>query len=410
MNNSFINFIIILFVLFGFIGGFHGASLVVVTSMFFLLIILLAKYWNRFAFSHLKIDKNVSRDKVEFGEKIYYSIQLENRKMLPLLWLRFEDYINENIEFTAKELISNSLGRNLNILKDNISLKWFEKVKRSYEITPKKRGLYYFGKGNIYFNGILGLFQNKLELSHTEDLIVYPQIVPVKFFDINESFIFGSSPKKGWIYKDPLNKVGVRPYQTTDSTKDINWKASARHLQLESNVYEPSYNKEIHLFLYSSESHFWWEQKPGKELELAITCAASLVDRSLREDLRVGFYSNFLTSRGFDRNYIEINPGKNIKQRERILTAMALIRPFSIKKPGYLIREKQNSIKKGATVIIITFGINDSLKKLLYNYNKYYNLIVIKVNKNKGKNLKGIKEFFLEKEGDQDEIEKLELV
>lgn len=410
MRENRINIYLIVVGIIGFLAGVFGSSLLLVASLMTILIISLARLWNKYAFAKLSVKRSLSQQKVEFGQKMYYTIELENRKILPLLSLKFEDKISEGIKFVNQKVLTKVFARNMNKFEDIFSLKWYQRTKRSYEFVPLRRGLYQFGFFKLHYSGIFGLFRNTLNESKSRELIVFPRIVPLSKFGLNESQLFGSKMRKGWIFEDPLNQVGVRPYHRSDNIKQINWKASARHNQLESNIYNPSFDKELHIFLNAPVQGAWWNQTEKNKLELGIICAASIIEYSSKYGYQIGLYTNISSKNHKNSSYISVKPGKDSGQRERLLTNLALLQTFSIGKISRIMEIEAKKIKNGSTVIIISSSLDSELKKMLRYYNRFYQLVLICIGNDPTKErLTGIEQYWTAGGESWDEIKSLEL-
>lgn len=399
----YLEFLIILALL----AAYFNADLLLFSSLMGFILISLAYIWNRFVFAGLKIKKSLSKRKVDIGERVDYILEVENKKILPVLYLKVEDEASGGIQFANKSFMT-VVSKQRNYFHDSYSLKWYEKVRRAYEIRPVRRGLYRFGPGHIYCKDIFGIFKNELNTEGVTELIVYPRIVPLTKLGLEAIKPFGSRMKDGWIYWDRLNRVGVRPYHITDDIRQINWKASARHLQLESDIYKPSFERDVHIFLNVHTGSNWWEGINRNALELSVICAASLVNASIEEGCQAGFYSNG----GYNRNsaFTEIPPSKNPGQRGRIMTALAVLEPIrSVRFSGLLQREKSR-IKPGSTVVIISPVLDEELEQVLSYYKKYYRLIFIGFDDRiADEKLTGIEKYFLNEEETWDEIEAFRL-
>lgn len=403
-----LNIVLIIFAAAGFIAGYYGVPLLAAGCMFFIFIILLSRYWNHNAFSSFDINTGISKSHAEFDEKISFNVELINRKFLPLVWLKLEHRVDKNLVFSAGQLIRENISRSYNFLQDYLSLKWFERVKRKYMFRVRHRGLYFLGQGSIIFNGILGLHYNIKKISRKKSFIVYPRIVPVQFSVIEESQLFGSTPQRGWLHQDRLNRVGTRPYVAADAVRDINWKTSARHNRLETNIYQPSLNKEVHLFLNNIHSRL----ERQKLLEKQVLAAASLAERALRDDYSVGFYSNLIPVRGDERYFIKIKADDNPGQRDKIMSSLALVQNYYILKMNNLMSLTNPALKSGSAVILITDRVTEKLHRILYAYNKNYNLTVLYIGSQKSgeHKLSDIRELRVRGEGAWNEIQNLELV
>ena len=385
-----------------------GYTQVFYTSLISFMTIILAYIWNKYVFSRLTIERKLSKDKIFIGEKVYFEILIQNKKLLPIPFINIKEYVTDGIEFINDKFFFSVPGKKANIYSDKFSLNWYEKVKRKYEILPQHRGYYKFGEGNAFFNGVFGLFKNQTSLSDYTELVVLPRILSADKMDIEIRQLFGSHPAEGWVHRDPLNKVGVRPYQTTDSIKEINWKASARHKKLESDVYKPSYDKEVHIFLSNLTTRDWWEGIIRNRLELAIIYAASLANYGIDNGYQVGLYSDGLIHNS--SRHISLPPGKSSSHKSKILTTLAMIKASNQAKFSEILAQEKKNINSGSTVIIIGSYLSSETKKLINLYKKNYNLHIIKIDSDKSEKNKLTKNtYFVDEEKRWDQIKQLDI-
>lgn len=383
-------------------GFLSGADHLFFGSFFAIFLLYTAKLWNKFIFSGLKIKRFLSRDKVIIGQKIRYYLEIENKKILPVLWLSIHDSITSGINFINSRFLDNRQYKN-SVFHDVFSLRWYERVRRSYEIIPQKRGVFYFGTGVATSYGLFGLFKQQLNINRRIELIVYPRILPVKAVWFNRNTPFGTKMRRGWIFQDPINSVGVRKYRTTDPLKHINWKASARHNQLETYIFNPSYDREVHVFFNGNTNDKFWLIN-NNIFELGIVVTASIVNESIKQGYSTGFYSNCIIRN--QANYTSLPANNGIGQKERILTLLAKLQPHVKGEIDSIMNIEKKRIREGSTVIVITPSIDENLTKILTHYNKTYILVLIKIGKCK-KEIKGINTYCLE-EVNWNEIEKVE--
>ena len=403
------DFSLIIIAIIGIVSIFAGYYLLFFSTFTAIFLISLAQFWNKNIFNKLKIERNLSQKRVNIGDKIYYEIEIENKKFLPVLGLILKDKVTVGIDFINKSFSQKVPGNNFNLFQDLFSLKWYEKVNRKYDFIPKKRGYYRFGEGNLFYSGVFGFYKNKLFDNNYCELIVYPKILNAKKLNVNLKQLFGSSISEGWIHKDPLNKVGVRPYESTDDIKKINWKASARHNKLESNVYKPSYDREINIFLSTLTTENWWEGINSNLLELLIIYAASIANYSLNKGYQVGLYSDGLVKRS--ASSLKLKPGKGSLHKKTLFSNLAMIQPADRMKFSNILYKEKKNIKNSSTIIIILAIINDEILKIINQYRKKYNLsLIIFGDDNKDlKKMKGIKIYKVNREEDWDEIKELGL-
>lgn len=334
-------------------------------------------------------------------------MEIENRKLLPLFWLKIEDKVSRGIKFVNQNFIIDITGKQNNLFQDLLSLRWYENIKRSYEVIAEKRGVYSFGRGRLIYSGFFGLFNKYLSDSDSRELIVYPRVLPLSIPNINFSRPFGRKSSPGWIFKDELNRVGVRPYQMFDQMKDINWKTSARHLQLESNIYKPALDREIHIFLESRTGDRVWHGIDLNRFESGIISVSSLCEYCFKAGYQVGFYSNGLIIN--NSNYTRLRPGKVREQRKRIMTSLAMLRPLNSNNLSRIMQIEKKHIRTGSTVVVITAIMDNELRATLNHYRRGFKIVVIKLGERIKDILKGIEIYYLDEEDDWDEIETIKL-
>ncbi|MFW6266140.1 MAG: DUF58 domain-containing protein [Halanaerobiales bacterium] len=408
MSELKIELLLVLFFLTGLIGFLLNLPLIFYTAAASFLFILLARIWNKYVFHRLNIRRSVSRKRIAIGDKITYQLEIENKKLLPVPGLRIEDKVTGGVEFINNNFFKEVTGTNFNIFHDIFNLRWYERVRRSYEIKVKKRGYYQLGRGRIFYKGLFGLFSNFYEDEKYQDLIVYPRILPANELGLSLQQLFGSKPRQGWLYPDRLNKVGVRPYQTTDDSKRINWKASARHGNLESNIYRPSRDQEYHIFLQSGFSQNWWQGLNQKIMELMVIYAASIANFGLAKGYAVGLYSNGLLKKS--RKHLAIKPEGGQAQKKKILTGLALLQSVSLIDLGKVMEKEKGNVKNNSTVIVINYGMENNLKIALNKYRKKRKVHIVSFSPEiNATEMPGIELHQVRGRKDWDEIQNMEL-
>lgn len=114
--------------------------------------------------------------------------------------------------------------------------------------------------------------------------------------------------------------AGVRDYQTFDSMRSINWKATARTGQLKVNCLECTAEPHVDILLYFEQKNVEWDQK---QEEYAISLAVTYAERFLKEGIKVSVKSN-----GIDKESgksIEIAGGASIQHLRTLDEDMARI-------------------------------------------------------------------------------------
>lgn len=387
------------------ISMLRGSSTVTFAASAIVLFVFGLRYWSEHFNDKMVIKRSLSKTKTFPGQKIFYEVEIENRKLLPVIYMKLRDSVTPGIDFTNKRFVYNMWGSG-NDLTDVFSLKWYERLKKSYEFKASERGIFSFGKGKLLYYDFLGIFSNHIMQEDEVELIVYPRIVPVTFCETGCSRLFGSKIKEGWIFQDELNKMGLKLYCPTDRFKQINWKVTARQQVLVSNLYKPSYDTEVHLFLSGSGSN---SEESRNSMETAVICAASLLDLFGRKGYQMGLYTNYVNKKYDGLNGFTINrPSRNPAHFEALMTSLAMLKTGKAGRMPKLMEMERDNIKAGAAVIFITGDIDGDECMMLQYYNRYYKLTVININGER-KQLPGIRQYYFDSKVKWDEIETITL-
>ncbi|MBF8437926.1 DUF58 domain-containing protein [Halanaerobiaceae bacterium Z-7014] len=309
-------------------------------------LIFIAYQWNHFSLAKLSIDIDFTDKKIFAGEETEFNLSLTNAKILPVFWLTVHFNFRKGMNLIGGEK-TGTLSGNRNIFFDKFNLSLYQKLNRHYQVMPEERGAYYLGNGMLETEGFIGLFSQKESLNNSLELVVYPQIYPVDDQVITRLFARGEKMTDGWIMVDPINRAGVRDYQPSDQRKQINWKVSARHQQLKSDIYHPSKAGEIEIILDIRSADKSWEGIDKDQLEIAYSLAGSLARQFLNKGIEVGFLSNGKPKIGEGSR---VEPGNHPGQLEEILTALAYLKPL-FRRP---IAEYAHKLQQGADKLIIT--------------------------------------------------------
>lgn len=121
-----------------------------------------------------------------------------------------------------------------------ISMKNGEEQKVKYQLRPVKRGVYSFGKLNIYVQSLLGLVSRRYIFDDGKEVATYPSFLQMRQFEL---MAFSNYHMMPGLRK--IKRVGhstefdqIKEYVRGDDVRHINWKATARKNQLMINQYQ----------------------------------------------------------------------------------------------------------------------------------------------------------------------------
>ena len=196
---------------------------------------------------------------------------------------------------------------------------------------------------------------------------------------------FGDKRAVRRLIEDPSRIIGVRDYSYGDSMRRINWKASARALELQSKVYESTTTYTLALFVNSAlQLDSYYGIHPALQ-ELAICVAASITNWAIDEGYAVGLYANTpisipdddpvenfdpedlksVIARQLKRRTIRIPPASSEGQRQRIMETLARIQAFAGSSLEEVLQVEKSHLPMGSTVVTITQQINEQMIETL---------------------------------------------
>jgi len=379
--------------------------LLLVIGFLGMIVLATTDIWAKYCLQDLRYQRQFSEQRVLFGEEISLSLAIENAKLLPLPWLEIEDSVPRELTIKGRH-IQISPARNLVILQNLFSLRWYERVTRPYTILCNTRGVHTFGPTVLRSGDVFGFLNRQESLSNRQYLLVYPLVVPITRFGLPSHHPFGDNRAPRRVLEDPSRVIGVRDYMFGDELRRVHWKATARALQLQSKVYQATTTYTLVLFLnIISQLDAWYGIRPELQ-ELAICVTASVADWALNQGYAVGLYANtimYMPELGMsistsqtpsslnqpgelspalpqnederekdhqmeivladqlNRRRIHLPPASNEEQRKRIMEVLARIQSYFGSSIEELILIERTRLPAGATVVVVTSTVSDPL-------------------------------------------------
>ena len=334
----------------------------------------IARLWDHYALNRVEYHRHLSSNRVFFGEEVKMVVEVSNRKILPLPWLQVEEQIPDQVTLLKGEA-SPVFSSTHQLLTTLFSLSWYHRVKKYYPIKCDRRGYFTFGPTKISSGDVFGFFTHYKEIDTTDHLMVYPKMVPLEKLGIPSRQPLGEIRTTNHLFHDPVLMLGIREYQYGDSLKSIEWKSTARTGRLQTKIFEPTTTVDVGLFLdVRTVSLPYWSVNPEK-LELAIVTAASIANKALSEEYRVGLYVN-KNSPG-TAQLIHIPPSRHPEQLKHVLEALALIHPVEAMPIARMVVAESRNLPWGSTMVVITAAPNESLLSVLFRMKRVGRKVVL---------------------------------
>ena len=261
------------------------------------------------------------KNEVYEGDKNEMVEVLENRKSIPIPWLRVESRISPHIRFKQEQ--------NYDVLHEQFHrsaffLRGFKRIRRRHEVTCAHRGWYVLRQASLTGGDLFGLMRRSKEIMGESELFVYP--APISPEESIESLKFqGEIAMKRWILPDPILVSGIRDYLPGDPQKDIHWRATARSGKLQVKVRDFTVTPKILVMLNVQPTEVLWgamEPEQQEFIEKGVRIAAYLATWAIESGMECGFRCNGQWIDDRERS-IEIEPGGSQAQLYEMLHAFA---------------------------------------------------------------------------------------
>lgn len=213
------------------------------------------------------------------------------------------------------------------------------------EFKAKRRGFYEVGQMFIKTRDILGIFEMTKNFDGNISLTVYPELKKAALIESATSDYFGSSSIKSLISHDYTNINKIRKYVLGDSHKSVNYKVSAKLMELYVNEFDSSARKHIIIFLDGGERSYSLDE--GHILEDALVeTAAYAAKQALMEKIPVLYMDSCSQF-----NYID---ALEISGFREILNALTGFRPDGSASLDEIIQEEALGFSYKSSIIIFT--------------------------------------------------------
>ncbi len=331
---------------------------------------LLAGWWQRKSLLNVHYFRKLYYHRGFPGEQIPVQITVENRKFLPLSWLRAEDQWPTAVGPEDESVLKSTHTPELGMLVNLFSLRWFERTRRTYTMLLRKRGVYRLGPTRLESGDLFGLFEREGEEPALDTVTVFPQPLPFRELHLPTEDPFGDRRTRRRLYEDPNRPMGVRDYHPEDDFRHIHWPATAHTGDLQVKVYQPISSQVMVICLnVSTLQHYWEGTYPGL-LEHLVRVTATLVQQALSDGYRVGLISNGCLAHA-DQPF-RVPPGRSPHQEARLMEMLAGVTPFVTGSFDRFLMTEIPRLPYGATLVIVTGLMTPNLAETIYHI-KHHN-------------------------------------
>ncbi|HEU5299220.1 MAG TPA: DUF58 domain-containing protein [bacterium] len=309
--------------------------------------------WDRFCLARVEYRRSFTPRRAFYGETVTLTVEVTNRKILPLAWLEVIDELPVELEPQKGRVIPSMRQRRQHIV-NLFSVRWYERIRRHVTLRCTARGYFPLGPARLRSGDIFGFTVRGVDVERTDYLLVYPKVVPLHALGLPAMHPLGDLPVRRTVLDDPTRIIGVRGYAPTDPIRRIHWKATARAQELRSKLYEPTTAHRLAVFLNLDTLGRYAEYRGFVRalLEMNILTAASIASWAIGQGHLTGLYANGYLPHGL--RWIRIPPSSGSAHLAGMLEALAKVFPTPVMPVGDLMQLEAPSLPWGTTAVVVT--------------------------------------------------------
>jgi len=334
-----------------------------------LTIIAIANLWSQHTLDHIHYQRRWRYRRGFPGEHTSLRIDIENRKWLPLSWLRVRDPWPQAIAPEEQGALAPSHQPEVGELVNLYSLRWQERVSRHYQVLFRQRGIYPVGPARFESGDILGLFTQAGEQDRPEYLTVFPEIIPLASLHLPTDDPFGDLRSRRRVFEDPNRSIGVRSYHPEDEFRHIHWPATARSGSLQVKVYQPVSAQVMVVCLNVATSTRHWQGAHAALLEQLVKVSATIIYQGIQSGYSVGLISNGCLAHA-DQPF-RFAPGRSPGQLAKLLEALAGVTSYTTGAFETFLLKTMPQIPYGATLVVVTALVTPELQETLVRLRRH---------------------------------------
>lgn len=333
------------------LGVFLDVPIVVILSIVVLVTEAINRIWTRFGLSGVTYRRRLERDRIGWGEETVATVEVWNRKRLPLAWLRASDTTTPGVVVRERELAIGRVGDA--VLRNAWTLAPFERVVRRFHVSAERRGVYELGPVELSVGDLFARQAATEERPDVDRFLVRPRTVPAGALH-RRDMPGGADRARFGLTEDSSRFAGIREYAPGDPLRRVHPRASARLGRPVVKRFEPSRDREV-LFALDVQTFSgpaWEATVDAEEGESIFVVAASLVRSLALERAAIGLAAAGYHGAESRFAYLPVSgaPG----QAERVFDLLARLSSAPSAPFERLIGMILRTIRPGTTVVVVT--------------------------------------------------------
>ena len=331
-------------------GTALDVPIVMALGFFTLVLEMIREVWARYGLRDVTYDRRLATDRTTWGDEIPLTIEVWNRKGLPLAWLRAEDEATDGVVVRERALVEGVQG---GVLRNLWTLAPWERVTRYFHVGAERRGVFILGPVTLAVGDLVARQAATAGRPATTKFLVRPRTVATPELERPERW-GGVERVRAGLTEDPARFAGVRPYAPGDPIRRIHQRSSARLGRPVTKRFEPSRDREVLIALDVQTAHgpAWDLSFDDETVEQLFVVAASVARSLAAEHAMFGIAAAGYSGAETRLAHIPVSAASG--QAERVLDLLARLSSHASAPFERLLLFVQRVARPGTTVLVLT--------------------------------------------------------
>lgn len=318
------------------------------------------------------VDRRFSQTRLFEGDRFELVETIENRRILPVPWLRIETRMPSEMLFGKQDNLEIGAQR---YHRSVFFMGPWQRVTRTHQVRVMHRGYYTLASYAMTVGDLLGLSGATIERAMNRSLVVYPRLLSRRELSMPSSKWQGERIVKRFIDPDLFLYSGIRDYYPGDVPRDVHWRAYAKTGQLKVKQHDHTASTKLVVLLNTVSREQLWDTADDRDkalIERGISMAASLMCYAIEDGMEVGFGCNGY-AKPFEESTVYLPPAGGAQQSELLLEVCARlvvkrVRPFHV----YL---GEMPMPRDCDVVIISGYVNELMQARINDMRAHGNTV-----------------------------------
>lgn len=232
----------------------------------------------RYGFRNLIYDIEIMKKTAEIEEEVEIISTIENRKLLSLSFISIYERYPRGLSIEERIY--------------NVFILPYERIKRTYTIYGKERGIYFIKNLTLSLGDFIGFKMKHKEINLNKSLIILPRKLELKDSIIPLGSLNGDISVRRWIVDDPLMTNGIREYTGNEPERHIHWPSSLKYGNLMVKNFDFTTDNSVIIILNLESVKPYWDGVKKNEVEKAISLTRSVMEELEDSKIPYGFATN----------------------------------------------------------------------------------------------------------------------